>query len=98
MRWALQHSLAFIQDLTRFQTLHAVSGLQEVNKSGLNVSWGVPFVLAAVAMVLAGVIIGFRTVKGEWRLLLQSQHCLTFVKQLNHAMVTGCLEVIAFLL
>ena len=38
---------------------------QVVDKSGLSVSWGVPFVLAAAAMIIAGVVIGFRTVKGE---------------------------------
>jgi hypothetical protein len=42
-----------------------LNALQVVDKTGLNVSWGIPFVLAAVAMILAGVIIGFKTVKGK---------------------------------
>jgi hypothetical protein len=39
--------------------------VQSIDKTGLNVSWGVPFVLAAVAMVAAGVVIGCKTIKGE---------------------------------
>jgi len=35
-----------------------------VDKTGLGVSWGIPFVVAAVAMVAAGIAIGFKTIKG----------------------------------
>lgn len=47
------------------QLIMLLNDLQLVDKTGLNVSWGVPFVLAAVAMILAGVIIGVKTVKGR---------------------------------
>ncbi|KAF6257333.1 Sodium:solute symporter family-domain-containing protein [Scenedesmus sp. NREL 46B-D3] len=40
---------------------------ETVDRSGLSVSWGVPFILAAVAMIVAGVIIGFKTIKGDAR-------------------------------
>jgi hypothetical protein len=44
--------------------LPVLPALQSVDRSGLSVSWGVPFVVAAVAMVGAGVVIGFKTIKG----------------------------------
>jgi hypothetical protein len=43
--------------------------VQSIDKTGLNVSWGVPFVVAAVAMVAAGVVIGCKTIKGEQMLI-----------------------------
>lgn len=39
--------------------------LQTVDRTGLGVSWGVPFIVAAVAMIVAGIVIGFMTIKGE---------------------------------
>jgi hypothetical protein len=44
---------------------HPPAALQTVDRAGLGVSWGVPFIVAAVAMILAGVVIGFYTIKGE---------------------------------
>jgi hypothetical protein len=41
------------------------AALQSIDRAGLGVSWGVPFIVAAVAMILAGVVIGFYTIKGE---------------------------------
>jgi hypothetical protein len=39
---------------------------QSIDRGGLSVSWGVPFVVAALAMVGAGVVIGFKTIKGTY--------------------------------
>jgi hypothetical protein len=43
----------------------ACAPVQSVDRAGLGVSWGVPFIVAAVAMIVAGIVIGFYTIKGE---------------------------------
>uniref|UniRef100_A0A383W3V0 Uncharacterized protein n=2 Tax=Scenedesmaceae TaxID=3086 RepID=A0A383W3V0_TETOB len=38
-----------------------------IDRTGLGVSWGVPFIVAALAMIVAGIVIGFMTIKGSYK-------------------------------